>query len=122
MFATGPRRRKGLEFVCVFGHDERVKSLWPDAPERAGERFSRARGESVRDRRVRWRYRDTKAGFLQFELVHGALGEVSQRGMSLEAHSCSARSRSVMRLESTSLASPARIAERTASPEIRLKL
>ena len=36
MFATGPRRRKGLEFVCVFGHDERVKSLWPDAPERAG--------------------------------------------------------------------------------------
>ena len=21
MFATGPRRRKGLEFVCVFGHD-----------------------------------------------------------------------------------------------------
>ena len=21
MFATGPRRRKGLEFVCLFGHD-----------------------------------------------------------------------------------------------------
>ena len=21
MFATEPRRRKGLEFVCVFGHD-----------------------------------------------------------------------------------------------------
>ena len=22
MFATGPRRRKSLKFVCVFGHDD----------------------------------------------------------------------------------------------------
>ena len=31
MFATGPRRRKGLEFVCLFGHDGLTKALekWP---------------------------------------------------------------------------------------------
>ncbi len=27
MFATGPRRRKGLEFVCFFGHDA-IAACW----------------------------------------------------------------------------------------------
>ena len=66
MFATGPRRRKGLEFVCVFGHDERVKSLWPDAPERAG---SVSRGRAANQFEIgESDDRDTKAGFLQFPL------------------------------------------------------